>query len=391
MRKRRRSKLENWEIALVKAMLTRGCYNDQEILAYFTRPTRSVNHRVIGEIRNRAKYARLTPATEGQLDNFLETWHEIDPETGLSLRGDELLIKAREAMIAAVHIFNSAGLTFRTELFIVTAIIAWTYLLHARFKGIGIDFRYSTKTPRGERKHWDLSKCLKHESCGVMPSVKKNLEFLLELRHEIEHRSTSRIDDAVGSKLQSCCINFNNAIKGFFGPQHGLEKRLPVALQFVSFGINQRELLKKLCDVPQHVSTFVSIFENGLTEEQLADPAYQMRVAFVPIASNRASSADEAIKFVKSDSDEARAVRDIVLKKVSKPRHIATQVVERVKQEGFPRFSMHHHTKLWKQLGAKNPAKGYGCKGDYKHSWVWFDNWITRVLEHCRENADRYR
>ena len=36
----------------------------------------------------------------------------IDPETGLSLKGDELLIKAREAMIAAVHTFNSAGLTF---------------------------------------------------------------------------------------------------------------------------------------------------------------------------------------------------------------------------------------------------------------------------------------
>ena len=50
---------------------------------------------------------------------------------GLSLRGDELLIKAREAMIAAVHTFNSAGLTFRAELFIVTAIIAWTCLLHA--------------------------------------------------------------------------------------------------------------------------------------------------------------------------------------------------------------------------------------------------------------------
>jgi hypothetical protein len=43
----------------------------------------------------------------------------------LTLR-DELLIKAREAMIAAVHTSNSAGLTFRAELFIVTAIIAWT-------------------------------------------------------------------------------------------------------------------------------------------------------------------------------------------------------------------------------------------------------------------------
>ena len=32
-------------------------------------------------------------------------------------------------MIAAVHTFNSGGLFFRAELFIVTSIIAWTYLI----------------------------------------------------------------------------------------------------------------------------------------------------------------------------------------------------------------------------------------------------------------------
>ncbi len=33
-----------------------------------------------------------------------------------------------------------------------------------------------------------------------------------ELRHEIEHRSISRIDDAVSARLQACCINFNDGI-----------------------------------------------------------------------------------------------------------------------------------------------------------------------------------
>lgn len=118
--------VERWEIALIKAMLIRGGYNDQEILAYFSRPTRSVNHRAIGEIRKETKHKVVKASTAEQLDDFLATWPDIDPQTGLSVRGDELLIKAREAMIAAVHLFNSAGLTFRTELFIVTSIIAWT-------------------------------------------------------------------------------------------------------------------------------------------------------------------------------------------------------------------------------------------------------------------------
>ena len=142
VKRRRGNTLERWEISLVKAMLIRGGYNDQDILAYSTRPTRSVNHRAIGEIRTETKHKAMKASTAEQLDDFLATWPDIDPQTGLSVRGDELLVKAREAMIAAVHLFNSAGLTFRTELFIVTSIIAWTYLLHAWFRREGIDYRY---------------------------------------------------------------------------------------------------------------------------------------------------------------------------------------------------------------------------------------------------------
>jgi hypothetical protein len=149
--RKRGNKLERWEIALIKAMIANGRWpNDQDILAYFTRPTRSVNHRAIAEIRTGVKHAAIKAATVEDLEGFLLSWPEVDPETGLSLRGDELLIKAREAMIAAVHIFNSAGLTFRAELFIVTAIISWTYLLHAWFKREGIDCRH-TKNQGGQK------------------------------------------------------------------------------------------------------------------------------------------------------------------------------------------------------------------------------------------------
>ncbi|MGD1037349.1 MAG: DUF3644 domain-containing protein [Roseiarcus sp.] len=115
---RRGNGLERWEIALIKAMIGRKQWpNDQDILAYFTRPTRSVNHRAIAEIRKGLKHSSLKPASDEALDEFLSSWPDIDPQTGLSVRGDELLIKAREAMIAAVHLFNGAGLTFRAELF----------------------------------------------------------------------------------------------------------------------------------------------------------------------------------------------------------------------------------------------------------------------------------
>ncbi len=87
--------LERWEVALVKAMLATEKYNDQDVLAHFTRPTRSINHRLISEIRSEKKHKAIKPANSDQLAEFLNYWPNVDDETGLGLRGDELLVKAR--------------------------------------------------------------------------------------------------------------------------------------------------------------------------------------------------------------------------------------------------------------------------------------------------------
>lgn len=313
--RRRGNKLERWEIALIKAMVADGRWpNDQDILAHFPRPARSINHRAIAEIRTGTKHTAIKAAAPDELDSFIASWPEVDAETGLSLRGDELLIKAREAMIAAAHTFNSAGLTFRAELFIVTAVIAWTYLLHAWFKREGVDYRHTrtekgekvvVKTPTGAEKYWELAQCLKHGRCPVEQGAKDNLTFLLELRHEIEHRSTSRIDDAVSAKLQACCINFNDAIKTLFGAQYALERRLPIALQFVTFSPDQRALLKKAGTLPRHVETMMDAFERQLTPEQQADPRFAFRVFMVHKTANRAPGADLAVELVPPGSDIA--------------------------------------------------------------------------------------
>ena len=395
--RKRGNTLERWEIALIKAMQERGGYNDQDILAYFTRPSRSINHARISEIRTGAKFKAAKAASPEELNDFLLNWPDIDQETGLSLRGDELLIKAREAMIAAVHTFNGAGVTFRAELFIVTSIIAWTYLLHAWYRREGIDYRYRDKagavekTKQGAERYWDLGKCLRAAKCPLPKGVVKNLEFILELRHEIEHRSTSRIDDAISAKLQACCLNFNEAIKALFGPQYGLERRLPIALQFVTFSADQRAALKRATTLPPNIESFIDAFEHGLSNEEYGDPAYRYRVAFVPIDAKRASSADVAVEFVKSDSVEGRAINQVLLKEVDKARYTGKQVWTMMQKQGFPKFNQNAHTELWRKLKAKDTTLGFGRAGDYDGTWVWYDKWIEKVREHCQENAERYR
>lgn len=377
-------------------MIAHGGYQDQDIQAYFTRPTRTINHARISDIRHERKHRAITAAADDELDEFLASWPNFDTDSGLSPTGDELLVKAREAMIAAVHTFNGAGLTFRAELFIVTAVIAWTYLLHAWFRREGVEYRHMVRgnvqtTREGADKYLELGACLRHARSPVSIGAKKNLEMLLKLRHEIEHRSTSRIDDALSAKLQACCINFNDAIKDWFGAQCGLERRLPIALQFVTFGADQRSVLKKASCLPDHIEAAIDTFEEGLTDEEYRDPAYRYRVAFVPIVKQRVSAADVAVEFVPRDSDEAEDINRVLLREVERNRYTATQVVDLINETGFPLFGIGDHTRLWQALDAKDPGKSFGRVGDYRGSWVWFEPWIERVRAHCEEQGDSYR
>jgi hypothetical protein len=96
-------------------MIARNLGTDQDILAYFTRPARSIYHARISDIRNGRKHASVKAASDEELDRFLKTWPQIDWRTGLHLYGDELLIKAREAMLLAVQSYNNPKTHFRSE------------------------------------------------------------------------------------------------------------------------------------------------------------------------------------------------------------------------------------------------------------------------------------
>lgn len=51
---------------------------------------------------------------EEELAEFLRTWPQIDPRTGLHIAGDEPVIKAREAMLNAVQSYNNPRAFFKS-------------------------------------------------------------------------------------------------------------------------------------------------------------------------------------------------------------------------------------------------------------------------------------
>ncbi len=312
---------------------------------------------------------------------------------------NELLKKSREASLAGVQIFNNPAITFKSEIFVVLMVIAWTYLLHAYFRKQNVEYRYYRnagerkrfdKTANGAFKYWELERCLNEKGSPVDSSASKNLRFLIGLRHEIEHQMTNRLDEHLSARFQACCLNYNDLIKRLFGDDFGVDKHLSFSLQFSSINAYQVDALKDATGLPSHIQAFIHAFDSELTEAEFNDPRFAYRVLFIPKTVNHKGQADQVIEFIRADSDLAKDVNKqyAVVKEIEKEKYLPKQVVELMQKGGFPRFTMHAHTVLWKLHDARNPGKRLGVQ--IVNTWYWYQTWVDLVKAHCLERQADY-
>jgi hypothetical protein len=310
----------------------------------------------------------------------------------------ELVKKAREAMLTAVQIYNNPQIDFKSELFIVTTVIAWTYLLHAVYRKNGVEYRLFTQTDKRRRflrtrfgaiRRWGLGECLDSAKCPLSEIVRKNLLFLLGIRHEIEHQMTTRIDDQLSAKFQATALNFNREIKKLFGEKYSLDSEQAFSIQFSGIAEESAKDLLAQPDLPQHIRAFVVQFENVMTQEEYDDPQFSYRVAFVRKTTNSKTTADKVVQFVQPGTEAASEINKVFLKETEKAKYRPGTIVKQMKAEGYTRFSMQQHTDLWKAEDAKNPKYQYGV--NVEGSWFWYENWLARVRKHCQDNATRYQ
>jgi Protein of unknown function (DUF3644) len=291
---------------------------------------------------------------------------------------DELILKSREAALAAVQIFNNPQITFKSEMFIVLMNIAWTYLLHAYYRKQKIEYRYFResgknrrfeRTAKGAFKYWELERCLNEANCPVERDVANNLRFLIDIRHEIEHQMTTKIDATFSAKFQACCLNYNDCIKRFFGDENAIEKHLAFSLRFSAITREHAEQLETYLPLPAHIKACVQGFENSLSDAEFNSPKFAYRVFFVAKTANHKGQADEVIEFVKAGSELADTVNKkyTIIKETERLKLRPKTVVEKIKEEGFKKFSMHHHTTLWRTNDAKKAGKGFGT--EVEGSW----------------------
>lgn len=312
----------------------------------------------------------------------------------------ELLNKSREAALAAVQIFNNPNISFKSESYVVLMIVAWTYLLHAYFRERKIEYRYCRmngkrrefdRTRHGAYKHWELERCLNDTMSPIDKDTSNNLRFLIGLRHEIEHQMTTRIDDILSARFQACALNYNDTIKKLFGDEKGIEKHLSFSLQFSTISTEQKELLEEYPGLPANIHGYIQGFDGELSDEEFASPHYSYRILFVPKTANHKGQADRVIEFLKSDSALAETVNKqyAVFKETEKKKYLPQQIVDLMKTEGYPLFSVHWHTQLWQSCDAKNSARGFGAMVAGK-VWHWYERWVEEVRKHCQENKGKY-
>ncbi len=279
--------------------------------------------------------------------------------------------------------------------------IAWTYLLHAHYRRKGIEYRYFSpsgkkrkfdRTKLGAFKYWELERCLNDKHCPIDKDAANNLQFLIGLRHEIEHQMTRSLDNFLSGRYQACAMNYNDYLKKLFGKRFGLDSYLTYSIQFLELSEEQLSGPSPQATIPERLRNYVTKFDAALTHDEYNSPRYSYRLLFKRKLVNRPGQADRVVEFIDPNSELAKTIDKEywVKKEVERTKFRPSHVVAEVKKAGFSKFRIQpDHVNMWKAEDAKNPAKGYGAK--VEGSWFWYDNWIKRCIELCTSEGDKFK
>ncbi len=370
------------EKRIVKALLAEGWRNqDIQALVNVGRPATINSARITGVKKN----GSIKPATDDDVRFYKKKKESFDWKTGLNLFDDERLIRAREAMILAVQVFNSPSCSFKSEIFSVLANIAWTYLLHEFYTRKGIE------VVGADGKSFALSQMLTRPDCPLSDGVKNNLGAIKLIRDEVEHMLMRRGDVKWSPLFQACCLNFDTAILKLFGEKLSLQKELSFALQFTKLDIDQITTFQNY-EIPEQIEALDARLGEGLTEEQLADLEYKFQVIYTM---DNASKSSAGIKFIKPGTDEARDVKNVLLKyKLADEEYPYKPgtVTKNVAKKSGKKFLLNNHTQAWRlfkirpKKGVKQPQntnKDYciyhQAHSDYTYSEKWVDFLSNKV------------
>ncbi|TYO61027.1 hypothetical protein FXV83_40450 [Bradyrhizobium hipponense] len=367
------------EKRVIKSLISEGMRN-QDILTLINYEREATIN--FGRITGIKKDPAVAPASTEETAYFKRKKRSFDPITGLNFYEDERLIRAREAMVLAVTIFNGASYKFKTEVFAVLANIAWTYLLHEYYH------RADIPPNNTDGSTFALSYMLSRADCPLSKGIRKNLTSLKTIRDVVEHKMLGRSDATWLPLFQACCLNFDKTIVAWFGPRLSLQHELSVALQFGKLDLEQLAQATAY-DVPPNITALDAALKKDMSEEELGDLEYQFRVVYT---FDSASKGKAHIQFLSPDSAEGKTIQNVLQKfKIADElyRYKPADVVKIVRDATSKPFSMADHTRAWQKhkarplKGSKAPEKtnrGYCIYHAAHKDYTYNDEWIALLV-----------
>jgi hypothetical protein len=287
----------------------------------------------------------------------------------------ELLEKAKDSALLAVEIYNKPRTPFRSGGFIVFMSIAWLSLFHAIFERNKIKY-FHKKNGRyviidGEKKTWELEKCVKEYYKDRNFPQRKNLEFFIGLRNKIEHRFLPQLDADIFGECQAMLINFENLLSSEFGEEHAIKENLVFALQFSSILQEKQQQALKIKESKEYksVKQFIENYREHLSNNVKNSLNYSFKVFLIPKVGTHEKTSDVAIEFVKYDPtkpEEQERYKKLLVaikeKQVPMVGFRAGQVCEKVfnalknKMPANWKFNpSSHHVRCWKYFKIRPP------------------------------------
>jgi hypothetical protein len=332
----------------------------------------------------------IKPSSDAEVQDFMARKHLFDPATGLNALDDERLIRAREAMILAVQVFNGPGYKFKTELFAVLASIAWTYLLHEYYT------RKKVAIVGADGRSLLLGQMLARQDCPLSTGIKHNLRAMKIIRDEVEHLLLKRSDKRWATLFQACCLNFDSTLKKHFGEQLSLQRELAFALQFAKMDLGQAVDIQQ-GDIPAEVAALDARLVHGMTEADIQDLEYQFRVIYTL---DNATKGTAHFQFLQPGSAEGKEIHNVLEKfKIADDAypHKPGKVVQLVKEQSGKNFTTNNHSQAWRYLKAR-PKSGSAQPGNTNKEfciyhkahkdYTYSDKWVERLVATVADDAE---
>jgi hypothetical protein len=350
-----------------------------------------------------------------QTDRIAGLERQIRGLGGLPIGGtpadwEHQLRHARESCLAAIRMWNDPTGRFRTGAFALLFVTAWNSLAIAVLQRAGGEWR-KLDAVTGEPillgdtvQSMDTRDLMAVAFPGDDPhtvGLRENLRFWVDLRNCVAHRHLPELDLPVIPQAQAGLMNIESELAEF-GPEYTLAEALTVPLQLSGFRnpgvLASRKALQS--NLPLDVQALLNRSDE-LPPEIASNPAFQMRVAFVPIVPASGRNPDAVAYFVKPGevpSELAGALDQyVVLAKVLQGVHRfrPSDVVSEVQRRTGFKFDTNLHAEAARKLDVR-PPKGQPDRtcdiryAEYVSSFKQYQYtqlWIDRLVEACTDET----